>query len=252
MEPTRIGASTNFDSEIWGSLTQLANSSNLSFAEIIELWPLFLRRVSVLRFIAIYEIFKLTANLPGSIVECGVYRGQSLNFFRHLLEAFSPGDSLKKIIGFDTFTGFQSLSEFDGEPDPSRAKVVGGWDSSDFYPILNSILDVHQKDSYMPRVKRVELIKGDVSVTIPQYVKRNPGLRISLLNLDLDLYDPTLTALESLYPLVVTGGVVILDEFAMPGFPGETKAAEKYFNNHVPKLEKFGFAPTPAGFFIKQ
>jgi hypothetical protein len=252
MDPTRIGASTNFDEEIWNNLEALAEKSELSFSEKIELWPLFIRRVSILRLIAIYEIFKKTKDLPGSIVECGVFRGQSLSLFRHLVEIFSPGDSLKKIIGFDTFTGFTNLSEFDGVPDLKRAKVIGGWDSENFYPILNEIISIHQQDSYTPRVKRVELIKGDVKETVPQYVKENPGLRISLLNLDLDLYEPTLIALENLFPLVVTGGIVILDEFAMPGFPGESKAAEHFFSDKVPKMQKFGFAPTPSGYFIKE
>jgi len=69
----------------------------------------------------------------------------------------------------------------------------------------------------------VELVKGDVRETIPDYVRSTPGLRISLLNLDVDLYEPTLIALEHLYPRVVSGGVVIVDEYAMPGFPGESR-----------------------------
>jgi hypothetical protein len=250
-DPTRIGASTDFDTEIWSKLEAIAESCDLDFSEKIELWPLFLRRVSFSRFIALYEIFKLTKDMPGFIVECGVFKGQSLGLFRQLLEIYSHGDSLKKIIGFDTFSGFVGLSSEDGPPDSTRAKAVGGWDASNFLTHLESLLDVMQIDSYMPRVKRVELVKGDVSLTIPKYVADNPGLRISLLNLDLDLFEPTTVALQHLFPLVVQGGVVIFDEYGMPGFPGESAAAEKYFGNALPVLTKFNFSPTPGGFFIK-
>jgi hypothetical protein len=103
----------------------------------------------------------------------------------------------------------------------------------------------------VPRVKRVELVKGDASVTIPEYVERNPGLRVALLHLDLDLYDPTMAALEHLYPRVVPGGIVLLDEYGMDGFPGESAAFDAYFGSNRPKLTKFPYSPTPGGYFVK-
>jgi hypothetical protein len=251
-DPTRIGISTQFDEDIWRQIEDVSINCDLKFPELIELWPLFLRRVSMSRTIALYEIFKLTKDVPGNIVECGVFRGQSLALFRQLIEVFNHGDSLKKIIGFDTFEGFVGLSGQDGPDDVSRAKLLGGWNSSNFLPHLEELLRIMQQDSYLPRVKRVELVKGDVSKTIPEYVKNNPGLRISLLNLDLDLYEPTLVALEHLFPLVTVGGAVVLDEYAMGGFPGESAAFDEYFKGLTPYLKKFNFAPTPGGYFIKE
>jgi hypothetical protein len=66
------------------------------------------------------------------------------------------------------------------------------------------------------------------------------------------LYDPTLAALKALYPLVVPGGVVLLDEYGMEGFPGESAAFDEYFGNNRPKLTKFPFISTPGGYFVKQ
>lgn len=252
VNPTRIGASTEFDREVWNQILDVAENCGLGIDEIIELWPLFIRRVSFSRFIALYEIYKMVAELPGFIIECGVFRGQSLGLFRQLLEVLNPGDSLKKIIGFDTFEGFTKLNLNDGPLDPSRAKTVGGWHSKGFDTHLETLLEIGKKDSYLPRVERVQLIKGDVSVTIPKFVAENPGIRISLLNLDLDLYEPTKVALEYLYPRIVSGGVIILDEYAMPGFPGESKAFEEYFHGLPPKVVKFGFASTPGGYFVKE
>ena len=77
-------------------------------------------------------------------------------------------------------------------------------------------------------------------------------MRISLLHLDLDLYEPTKVALEYLYPKVVPGGIVLLDEYAMEGFPGESEAVEEYFKGKMPVIRKFPFISTPGGYFVKQ
>ena len=168
-----------------------------------------------------------------------------------LIEVLCPADSLKRVIGFDTFEGFVNLAEKDGLPNEKRGKVVGGWNSSDFLPTLQKLVEITQRDSMVPRVKRVELVKGDASVSIPEYVKANPGIRISLLHLDMDLYDPTLAALRHLYPLVSPGGIVLLDEYGMDGFPGESAAFDDYFGANRPQLKKFPFTSTPGGYFRK-
>jgi hypothetical protein len=197
------------------------------------------------------EIFRQVINLPGCIVECGVFKGMSLLTFTKLVEILCPGDTLKRVVGFDTFEGFPNLSEKDGQPNVQRGKVLGGWNAGDFLPTLERAIDITQRDSMIPRFKRVELVKGDVCETIPAYVQKNPGLRIALLHLDLDLYEPTLTALKYLYPLVVAGGVVLLDEYAMDGFPGESAAFDEYFAGNRPVLTKFPYISTPGGYFVK-
>lgn len=250
-DPTKFGSGTNFDQDIWEETVRLINESGIELREAIENFVLFDRRVNLAKFFAHIEIFQKTVDLPGAIVDCGVFKGASLLTFAKLVEVYCPGNTLKRVIGFDTFTGFPPLSYQDGPPDESRGKQVGGWDARDFFPFLQKIVDLTQRDSMIPRFKRVELVQGDVSKTIPPYVKNNPGLRISLLHLDLDLYEPTLTALKYFYPLVVSGGVILLDEYGMDGFPGESAAFDEYFGAHRPVLKKFPFISTPGGYFIK-
>ena len=68
-----------------------------------------------------YEIFKMVLNLPGDIVDCGVYRGASLFSWGNLIEIFAP-HSQKVVIGFDTFSGFcggqRSFRKTYGRSDP--------------------------------------------------------------------------------------------------------------------------------------
>lgn len=250
-DSTKIGVSTTHDQDILNEIDELVEQSGMLPRDIVENFILFYRRVNFAKFLTHIEIFNKILDRPGSIVECGVFKGASFLTFLKLVEIYCPGDTLKKLIGFDTFSGFPSISEQDGIPNPERDLVVGGFNSSNFMPYLKKIIDLTQKDSMIPRFKRVELVEGDVCKTIPEYVNNNPGLRISLLHLDLDLYEPTLVALKYLYPLVVPGGVVLFDEYAMAGFPGESKAFDDYFSGNAPIMKKFPFISTPGGYFIK-
>jgi hypothetical protein len=251
-DPTKIGASTDFDQNIWRETLELVEENGIDQREVIENFMLFLRRVNFAKFLTHIEVFRNVIDLPGCIVECGVYHGMSLLTFAKLVEVLCPGDTLKRVVGFDTFEGFPALVEQDGVADPKRGKVVGGWNCLDFLPVLEKVTDISRRDSMIPRFKRVELVRGDVKETIPEYVERNPGLRIALLHLDLDLYEPTLAALTHLYPLVVSGGVVLLDEYAMDGFPGESAAFDEYFGDSRPRMTKFPYISTPGGYFIKK
>ncbi len=251
-DPTRIGVGHSFDQQIWADTLATIEASGAGTQDVIENFMLFFRRVNFAKFVTHVEIFKKTIDLPGSVVECGVFKGMSLLTFAKLVEVYCSGDTLKRVIGFDTFEGLVSQNAKDGAPDTRRGKVKGGWDAGEFQPALEDLVDITQRDSMIPRFKSIDLVKGDVSKTVPYYVKRNPGLRISLRHLDLDLYEPTLAALKALYPLVVPGGVVLLDEYGMEGFPGESAAFDEYFGKARPKLAKFPFISTPGGYFIKE
>nr|MBK7063964.1 hypothetical protein [Deltaproteobacteria bacterium] len=86
-----------------------------------------------------------------------------------------------------------------------------------------------------------------------QWLEENPGLRISLLHLDVDLYEPTLAALKAFYPRVVTGGVVIFDEYGLMPWEGESQAVDEYFASigERPLIKKFPTFHNPHGYMIK-
>lgn len=248
---TKIGSSTNHDQNIWNQTLDAIEKSKIGPRDIIEDAILFQRRVNFAKHLTHIELFKKQIDLPGSIVELGVFKGASLLTFAKLCEIFCPGDTLKKVIGFDTFSGFPKLNEKDGKENIKRDLKPGGFNAGEFETTLRQLIDITQQDSMIPRFQRIHLVRGDVVETVPEYVKQNPGLRISLLHLDMDIYEPTLTALKHLYPLVVPGGVVLLDEYGMDGFPGESAAFDEYFGSNRPVLKKFPFISTPGGYFIK-
>ena len=191
--------------------------------------------------IAHYEIFKKTVDLPGSIVECGVFKGTSLIRFVMFRDMY--GTSMgKKIIGFDVFGPF---------PKPKFKKDEKFREEF----IKDAGLEGIGKDQLMKVLKHknldsnVELVKGNIIDTLPKYVKEHEELKISLLNLDTDAYDPAVVILENLWPRVVKGGVMISDDYGI--FPGENQAVDDFFKDKNVKIRKFPYCRT-ASYIIKE
>lgn len=194
------------------------------------------------KFIAHYELFNKATRLPGEIVECGVFKGASLARFAMFRDLFGNSFS-KKIIAFDTFGEFPDPEYEPDEKYKDRFVESAGEESIS----VDQMMDVLENKGCE---KNVELVEGDILNTVPEYVEKNPHLKISLLNIDTDIYGPAKTILNTFIPRVVGGGVIILDDYGT--FPGETKAVDEYFDKHDinVNIEKFPFAMTPS-FIIK-
>ncbi len=227
---------------------------HVSDDDVINQLGVFQRRMYFTKAFAHWEIYKQVADLPGDVVECGVYKGDSLFNFARFVEMLSPGERSKIVYGFDHFQGLSEFTDADRTANANAKNVgsfEGAYDGSAFYPSLKALVDLFNQDSFVPKKPRIKLVEGAVRESAPQFVADNPGLRIALLHLDCDIYEPTLAALEAFYPHVVPGGVVILDEYGFAEFPGESKAVEEYFGGAVPRIEKFGWTATPGGWFVK-
>jgi hypothetical protein len=247
----RYGSSTNHDVNIWNRVEALAQEGQHKLSDILESFPVYARRVNITRFLAHYELYRRIADLPGNIVEVGVYRGVSLLSWAKFIEIFHAGDRTRRVIGFDNFAGFEAIHEKDGGETDRYDRKTGGWNAGPFRDELMKHIDIFHEDSFLPRAKRIQIVEGDIGKTAPDFAKQNPGLRISLLHLDVDLYEPTLAALKAFYPLVVKGGLVVFDEYGLIDWPGESQAVEEYFGADLPRIEKFTFASLPGGFFVK-
>lgn len=187
------------------------------------------------KILAHYELYKMVRHVPGAIVECGVFKGASLTRFAAFRNLFGSPFS-KKIIGFDTFDEFPITNYSDDIKLRNKFIDAAGSKSIAKQQLLK-ILKYKGTDQF------IELIEGDIIETVPNYVEKHPELRISLLNLDTDIYEPTKTILKYLYPRIVKEGVLVLDDYGV--FPGETSAVEEYFTEKKIKILKFPFCMTP-------
>jgi hypothetical protein len=189
----------------------------------------------IAKFAAHYELFKLSEKIQGDIIECGIFKGASFSRFAMFRE-ISKKAAKKKIIGFDTFGKFPNTKfKKDDKSRKNFIKVAGA------NSISTNQLSIVLKNKGI--TKKIELIKGNITKTIPEYVKSHPKLKISLVNLDTDIYEPAVTILEHLYPRISKGGILILDDYKV--FPGETKAVNDYFRDKKVTIKKFPFSKTP-------
>ena len=188
----------------------------------LENFPKYVRRQQLKRFLALYEIFKLVLSVKGSVIDCGVFRGFSLMSWAKLSAMLEPENLTRRVYGFDSFAGFPSVSD----QDQNRVTDVAVGDlRADSYQELQELIAEYDRDRFLGHIDKVHLVRGDVSETIPQFVRDHPHLIVSLLFIDLDVYDPTKVALEHFLPRMPRGAVVAFDELDNPQWPGETLAA---------------------------
>ena len=189
----------------------------------------------IAKLLAHYELYKMIIKLPGEVVECGVFKGASLvrfATFRDLLETTYS----RKIIGFDIFGKFPNTSFEEDKPFLKTFFDTAG-DQSIAKEKLKEIFQHKKIDNF-------ELIKGDINITVPKYVEKNPQMRISLLHIDTDIYEPALTVLKYMYARVVKGGVIVFDDYGT--FPGETKAVDEFFADKHVIIKKLPISYIPA------
>jgi hypothetical protein len=183
---------------------------------------LFISRQSWSRMLFMNELYQQILEVPGVMMEFGVRWGQNLALFANLRGIYEPFNHTRKIIGFDTFEGFPSVDPRDG----SASVVVEGSHSvtPDYEDYLAEVLDYHESESPISHLRKYELVKGDVTETLPTYLEEHPETVIAFAYFDLDIYEPTRAGLEAIKPRLTRGSVVAFDELNHPEFPGETTA----------------------------
>jgi hypothetical protein len=154
---------------------------------------LYIRRIHLGKLLGLHEAYRMVTELAGSVVELGVFKGESLLFFARLMELLNVNDRSARVIGFDNFAGFPALHSKDGADDTS----------ADYREDLLALINAFDHDRLAGHKPRIELVEGNIVETVPAYASTHPGLRIKLLNLDCDLYEPTLAGLHHLFRYAV-------------------------------------------------
>lgn len=214
----------------------------------LENFTKYVRRHHLKRFLAMYEIFKLILPVKGSVVECGVFKGFGLMAWAKLSAMLEPENLTRRIYGFDSFEGFPSVSEKDANP---IAMSQEGTFYSNSYDELQALIEEYDKDRFLGHIKKVHLIRGDATLTMPQFIAENPHLIVSLLFLDFDLYEPTKVAIETFLPRMPKGAVIAFDELDNPIWPGETLATLESVGINRLELRRFEWDPYIAYDFVK-
>ena len=194
-----------------------------------------------------FDFFNKTKNIPGDIVEIGVFKGSGVASFSKFLEIYCP-NSNKKIVGFDIFKNNDQeiLNKYDENDKKNMNVVYSRVDEKEL-----TLQSVTNRLDNMNIHKKYILIEGDVEETLPEFVKNNPGFRIALLYIDCDLDKPTYYSLKYLWDRVLPGGIIIFDEYEHHSF-SESVGVDRFLkeNNITYNIISTNFM-APTAYIIK-
>lgn len=188
------------DDTFWRIVTEVYSFTQLP---IEPMWSLY----EAVRYLAVRKI-------SGDIVECGVlFGGASMLIAKTLL---SLEDTSRELWLYDSFQGFVG--------EQARDDVTWYGDSiKDRYPDFDGIAENNIVSTGYPREK-LHLVKGDIEMTAAE----NANGDIALLRLDTDTYYSTKAELEHFYPKLVSGGILIIDDYGHAF--GARRAVDEYFS----------------------
>lgn len=224
-------------------LTTLLTETPIPPVYLIDNLPVYLRRHQLADLLTMDALYRLLIDVPGVVMEFGVLHGRHLATLTALRGLHEPFNSFRRIVGFDTFTGFPDLSDVD-QVSPSAA--VGRFAvPDDEVDHLRAVLDAHEASDPVSHVRRTFVVQGDVRETVPRYLEENPETIIGMAFFDLDLYEPTRELLLAIRPHLVKGSILAFDELGHPRWPGVTRALRETLGLDASTLHQLPFREQP-------
>jgi hypothetical protein len=223
------------------NLVNLFKATPIPTEQLLVNFPLYTRSSVIGKMLYVNELYEHIIRTPGVIMEFGVWWGANMALFESLRAVHEPYNYTRKVVGFDTFEGYPSLHEQDGN---HELAALGAYSVTENYTdYLSKVMDYHQTENVMSQVKKYELIKGDATLSLATYLKDHPETIISLAYFDMQLYEPTKKCLELIRPHLTKGSVIAMDELNSWEFPGETVAFREVIGLDTYRLVRSRFLP---------
>ena len=216
---------------------------------ILDNLGLFLSSRTLSRILFMNHIYKQIVDVQGVVMEFGTRWGGGISLFAALRGIYEPFNRHRKLIGFDTFTGFPSLHAKDG--DSSMMRIGEAATTANYEEYLQRLLYFQEQDNPLSHIQKFELCKGDAIIEIDSYLERNPHTIVALAYFDFDLYEPTKKCLERIKDRLVKGSVVGFDELNDPDSPGETLALMEVFGLNNVELKRLPITSRTSYFVVK-
>lgn len=196
------------------------------------------KRTAIARVLYLHELYRRIVDVPGVICEFGVHWGASMATLINLRSMLEPFNTSRTVHGFDTFLGFSVVSPEDGAANRGDYATP-----EDYERTLEEILAYHESIGPFGDRRRFELVRGDVSVTVPTWLESNPHALVAMAIFDMDVYTPTRDVLQIIRPRMAKGALLVFDELNCPFFPGETQAVLKALELSTVRLERHPLQP---------
>lgn len=201
--------------------------------EVIFNFPIFVGQVNIARMLFFYELYKKVMDLSGNIAEVGTYKGASFVFWAKVIKLFENNDPTR-VYGFDWFQGMKT-GENDNTDNEGRYRAD--------YETLCSLIKLQGLENI------ALLERMDVTTELEAFLEERPWLRFKLIFIDCGIEKVLESSLRSLWPRLVTGGVLIMDHYGLSTSPMESSIVEKYVGQR--KIFQMPFNRHSSGYIIK-
>lgn len=230
------------------------------FADVIKSYPipndefcdnlgLFMDSKLISRMKFMDEIYSKITEVPGIVMEFGTRWGQNIAFFSELRAIYEPYNRTRKMVAFDTFSGFPSTCEKDGKILSNGGGMYSVTDN--YYDLLDDVMKYHEQCNPLSHIKKYEIVRGDACKEVPAYLERNPETIIALAWFDFDIYEPTKVCLETIKNRLTKGSIVGFDELNDHSHPGETLAVMETLGLNNIRLRRPKYASRVAYFIVE-
>lgn len=234
----RAGANKSADERsLEEELLSSLEDSPIPKEQLLENLGLFLTARNLSRILFMQHIYEKIVSVPGIVIDFGTRWGQNMALFATFRGMYDPFHRHRKLVAFDTFTGFPSVAAEDGVSD--LMKVGNRSVTDDYEKYLTRLMEIHEGLNPLGHIKKFELVQGDATITTPKYLENNPETIVALAYFDFDLYEPTMKCLEAIKPRLVKGSVLGFDELNDHGAPGETLAVLETLGLNSLNLRRF-------------
>lgn len=227
-------------------LAQALLNSPIPPDQLLANLGLFIDAKALSRLLFLDHLYRQILEVPGEIMDFGTRWGQNAAIFTSLRGIYEPFNRHRRIVCFDTFSGFPSLSSHDGS---SVLMVEGQLATSPDYELeLRRVLDIQEALNPLGHLKKYAVVSGDATETVPRYFDQNPHSVVALAYFDFDLYQPTLTGLKNIRDRLTRGSILAFDELNDVDSPGETVALREVFGTHEVSLRRLPITSRTAYF----
>ena len=237
------------ETQAYKNLVSLLRQCPIPDDEILKDLPVFLTRSSLGHILFIDSLYRQILNMPGCIMEFGVRWGRNLSLFTSLRTLYEPYNVSRKIIGFDTFKGFPSISEQDGDHELIAEGSMAVTEDYDIY--LKNLLLQQQHLGPRSHMERFQLVKGNAIKTLTAYLDSHPETVCALAYFDFDIYEPTKKCLELIQRILIKGSILVFDQFTLDVFQGETIAVKEVLGLNSHRFHKDPRVPYAAYLVIE-
>ena len=203
-------------------LLDLFRKSPVPDNQVLSNLGLFLDSKNLARLLFLDYIYRAIISVQGVVMDFGTRWGQNLSIFESLRGIYEPFNRHRKLIGFDTFTGFPNIVDKDGNSPLMQAGQLTT--TQDYIEYLEQLLLCKEQLNPLAHIKKFDIRVGDACIEVPKYLKEYPSTIVALAYFDFDLYEPTRECLLAIKDRLTKGSVIAFDELNDEDSPGETVA----------------------------